>query len=183
MSDPLGKTNHPDPEMPHRLRWLATEMNDRTSGNQAISLDWGNHTIYCSSPELKNMLVALVVDYLRLRKMTDETQVAVEPTSSSDRFVSPVELPTPYERELLVILTEECAEVQQRATKMLRFGVEEIQPGQELSNKDRLSDEIGDLFALVDECEAAGMVDWDRVIKARKWKCGKLRKYTQAEPQ
>lgn len=54
---------------------------------------------------------------------------------------------------LLTILAEECCEVAQRATKALRFGLDEIQPGQELSNAARINGELLDLFAV---CEMLG---------------------------
>lgn len=46
---------------------------------------------------------------------------------------------------LLVILAEECAEVAQRATKALRFGLDETQPGQPYNNAERLMDELVDV--------------------------------------
>jgi len=48
----------------------------------------------------------------------------------TDKFITPCELPTEYEREVLTILMEECAEVIQRASKALRFGLDEVQPEQ-----------------------------------------------------
>jgi len=51
---------------------------------------------------------------------------------------------------LLVCLAEECVEVAQRATKALRFGLDEVQPGQELTNKQRLLYELCDLQAVVE---------------------------------
>jgi len=39
-----------------------------------------------------------------------------------DKFVSPCPPPTAREREIAEIIIEECAEIQQRATKLLRFG-------------------------------------------------------------
>lgn len=48
---------------------------------------------------------------------------------------------------LLVILSEECSEVAQRCSKALRFGLEEIQPGQDKTNAQRIMDEINDLVA------------------------------------
>jgi hypothetical protein len=48
---------------------------------------------------------------------------------------------------LLVILMEECAEVQQRASKALRFGLSEVQPGQTKTNAERLAGELADLQA------------------------------------
>lgn len=49
---------------------------------------------------------------------------------------------------LLTILAEECAEVAQRASKALRFGLGEIQPGQALTNLERIEEELGDLIAV-----------------------------------
>ena len=45
------------------------------------------------------------------------------------------------EEHLLTIVAEECNEVAQRATKALRFSLEEIEPGQEFSNRERLFQE------------------------------------------
>jgi hypothetical protein len=80
-------------------------------------------------------------------------------TSPAERFITPCELPTAHEREILTILIEEAAEVQQRATKLLRFGRDEIQPGQTLTNAERLSLEIADFLALVDLAKLAGLAD------------------------
>ena len=61
---------------------------------------------------------------------------------------------------LLTILTEECAEVQQAATKTLRFGLEE---GRDLSalkygnNVQRLWHEINDLLAVIEMLETEGL--------------------------
>jgi len=49
---------------------------------------------------------------------------------------------------LLIILAEECAEVAQRASKALRFGISETQPGQPFTNADRLTQEMGDLVGV-----------------------------------
>ena len=49
---------------------------------------------------------------------------------------------------LLLCVMEECAEVSQRASKALRFGLEEIQPGQQLTNAQRLVLEYADLYAV-----------------------------------
>lgn len=48
---------------------------------------------------------------------------------------------------LLIILAEECAEVAQRCSKALRFGLDEVQPGQEKTNGQRIADEMADLSA------------------------------------
>lgn len=49
---------------------------------------------------------------------------------------------------LLTCLAEECAEVSQRVSKALRFGLSEVQPGQCKDNARRIADELGDLYAV-----------------------------------
>ena len=50
---------------------------------------------------------------------------------------------------LLGIIAEECAEIAQRASKAQRFGLSEIQPGQSLTNAQRISEEYTDLVAVI----------------------------------
>ena len=50
---------------------------------------------------------------------------------------------------LLVKLTEECAEVSQRALKQIQFGRYEVQKGQGFTNGERLRGELLDLFVIV----------------------------------
>jgi NTP pyrophosphatase (non-canonical NTP hydrolase) len=49
---------------------------------------------------------------------------------------------------LLVCLAEECNEVAQRASKALRFGLAEVEPGQEKTNARRIADEMNDVVAV-----------------------------------
>jgi hypothetical protein len=65
----------------------------------------------------------------------------------------------------LILLMEECFEVAgelaalgQRASKQLRFGGDGIQPGQLVSNAERLRFEILDLFACIKFLERSGMI-------------------------
>lgn len=62
------------------------------------------------------------------------------------------------EEHLLCCLGEECAEVAQRVSKALRFGLGDVQPGQELTNKERLGQEIADLEALLFMCRQANLI-------------------------
>lgn len=55
---------------------------------------------------------------------------------------------------LLMKLAEECAEVAQRAIKQIQFGRLEVQEGQELSNGQRLTNELLDLEIIKDLLEA-----------------------------
>lgn len=100
----------------------------------------------------------------------------------SEKFVTPEPLPTPYEREILTILIEECAEVQQRATKLLRFGRDEVQRDQPHSNMMRLSQELGDLMEMVKLAKSIGLVSKEGMLDGMKRKEWHLRKYLQTVP-
>ena len=101
-----------------------------------------------------------------------------------DRFISPEPLPEGIERELLVILMEECAEVTQRASKALRFGVSEVQPGQPHTNAERLTDEIGDLIAVLARLtDEGGILNPVLIENAATKKEAKLEKYLQSDPR
>lgn len=62
-----------------------------------------------------------------------------------------------FQEHLLACLIEECAEVQQRATKALRFGLYEVQPEQEVNNVDRLVAEVTDLLGVLDLLQDNGV--------------------------
>lgn len=57
---------------------------------------------------------------------------------------------------LLTILAEECVEVAQRVSKALRFGLEEVQPGQPFTNAERIMQEVNDLKAAVQMLQKDG---------------------------
>ncbi|MFN3943910.1 MAG: hypothetical protein ACK4K7_03125 [Allosphingosinicella sp.] len=61
---------------------------------------------------------------------------------------------------LLTCLSEECAEVSQRAAKALRFGLSEVQAGQGLTNAQRITDELKDLWAVAILCAQAGLIPY-----------------------
>jgi hypothetical protein len=73
---------------------------------------------------------------------------------------------------LLSILAEECVEVAQRATKALRFGLTEIQPGQDKDNAERILVEVADLLATLDMLTEEGHLRaryvTDEMIQAKK---------------
>ena len=80
---------------------------------------------------------------------------------------------------LLTILSEECAEIQQAASKTLRFGLEE---GRDLAameygnNVQRLRYEINDMIALVEMLEGEGL-DLSPDHQMRTLKKEKVEKY------
>ncbi len=49
---------------------------------------------------------------------------------------------------LCQLLSEECSELSQRASKLSRFGWDEVQPGQELNNFERLMGEKVDVTVI-----------------------------------
>ena len=66
---------------------------------------------------------------------------------------------------LLTILAEESAEVAQSATKALRFGFDEVEPGKSLNNRERIVQELNDVFAIA---EMLGLCHADRTAIDRK---------------
>ena len=86
---------------------------------------------------------------------------------------------------LLTILGEEGVEVSQRCSKALRFGLSEIQPGQELTNAERIRGEYIDLLAsmrmLVEEGVIAPVTDDDLpAMEAKRQKVEKFLAYSRA---
>lgn len=60
---------------------------------------------------------------------------------------------------LLTCLAEECAEVAQRVSKALRFGLDEVQPGQPLNNAQRIEEELADLIAVIGLLVREGVIE------------------------
>ncbi|QNG62671.1 hypothetical protein B1VFA_153 [Rhizobium phage B1VFA] len=85
---------------------------------------------------------------------------------------------------LLTILGEEGVEVSQRCSKALRFGLDEIQPGQELTNAQRIRGEYLDMVAvmemLIEESLIAPIDGHDlQAIRAKKAKVEKFLAYSR----
>lgn len=80
---------------------------------------------------------------------------------------------------LLTILAEECTEIGQRASKALRFSLAEVQPGQDLSNADRIMYEFHDLLAVMEMLEDDGVFPpiWHRNVAAIEAKKAKVEKF------
>lgn len=78
---------------------------------------------------------------------------------------------------LLTILSEECIETAQRVSKALRFGLQEIQPGQELTNAQRIVYEFNDILAMMEMLQSENafnhhingpVKDGDAIVKKKK---------------
>jgi hypothetical protein len=78
---------------------------------------------------------------------------------------------------LLTKLMEECAEVAKEASKASLFGMEEVMPGQLLTNRERILKELNDLWAAA---EMLGLCAVDRAaIDAKKSKVRQFMDYAE----
>lgn len=79
------------------------------------------------------------------------------------------------EKQILLICQEECAEVIQAISKVFRFGYDSEYNGR--TNQQRLTEEVGDLLAMIDLMFEAGIIDESstnmaaiqKKIKLKKW--------------
>ena len=82
-------------------------------------------------------------------------------------------------KDTLSILQEECAEVTQAISKVLRFGIDTVYPkGSDSSNKNKLEEELGDLMAMVKLLVDGGTLNVESIIKASEQKLNKLKKWS-----
>jgi len=58
---------------------------------------------------------------------------------------------------LIAIVMEECAEIAQAASKMLRFGLDDGYPGSDRTNRDDLVREVNDLLGVLELLEEYGI--------------------------
>ena len=99
--------------------------------------------------------------------------------TNTERFISPEPPLSGYQAELILIFMEECAEAAHRASKLSRFGIDETQPGQTLTNRQRLSIEYGQIIAIASLLSQEDMISELVVQHAVDEKKEKLRKYMQ----
>lgn len=88
-----------------------------------------------------------------------------------------------HEKYLLTCLAEEASEVAVRASKAIRFGLHEIQPGQEKTNTQRLIDELTDLIAVIQMLGLERHIDLDARDAAIRAKWEKIDKFYQYSRQ
>ena len=80
-------------------------------------------------------------------------------------------------REALVILQEECAEVIQAVSKCYRFGLDN-QHKSGATQRANLELEVGDMLALVDILVDQGVIDLNNLQTAKLNKVEKLKKWS-----
>lgn len=84
---------------------------------------------------------------------------------------------TEQEKEILIITAEECGEVVQAVTKILRFGKESKEMAA-YTNLHHLEEEVGDLLCMIELLVDFGLVDEAAMIKAADNKRERLKNYS-----
>jgi len=80
------------------------------------------------------------------------------------------------QKEILLITQEECAEVTQAISKVFRFGVDVKY--NERTNKERLTEELGDLHCMIELLAESGLIDRKELLNASGNKRNKLLKWS-----
>ena len=78
---------------------------------------------------------------------------------------------------LLICLIEECAEIQQAATKALRFGLNNGHPSRRNTNADDIAKECCDLIAIIELLEEEKIINGMTNIQNIKHKKKKMKHY------
>lgn len=82
------------------------------------------------------------------------------------------------QEEILRIMQEECGEVVQMVSKACRFGIDGVHLKDGGTNRERLTEEIGDLLCMVKLAISRGIITEDGVLAARDAKEAKLHKWS-----
>lgn len=80
------------------------------------------------------------------------------------------------EKEILLIAQEECAEVTQAISKVFRFGLDAMHNG--ASNRQRLTEETGDLFCMIQLMIEKGIININELEQASANKKAKLQQWS-----
>ena len=80
------------------------------------------------------------------------------------------------QKEILLITQEECAEVTQAISKVFRFGIDEIH--NDRTNKQRLTEELGDLHCMIELIVESGLIDRSELLNASGLKQKKLMRWS-----
>ena len=81
------------------------------------------------------------------------------------------------QKEVLLIAQEECAEVTQAISKIFRFGIDGSH--NERTNKERLTEEVGDLHCMIELIVESGLIDRRDLLNASGLKRHKLLKWSK----
>lgn len=115
----------------------------------------------------------------RVHKQREISRYNLKGIEMSDRYKPNGTPLTEYERELLVILMEECAEVTQAASKLIRFGKENC-PENGVPNTTTFSYEAGDLGHMMQMAMDAGLLNREDVLVGERRKGERLAIFMQS---
>jgi NTP pyrophosphatase (non-canonical NTP hydrolase) len=82
------------------------------------------------------------------------------------------------QREVLYITQEECAEVTQAISKIFRFGFDARYPVDGSSNREKLTEEVGDLVAMIRLLIDFDVINMDDLEQAAEDKMKKLKRWS-----
>lgn len=82
------------------------------------------------------------------------------------------------QNEIMDILQEECAEVIQMVSKCRRFGIDNTHLKAGVSNRAKLTEEIGDLMCMIQLAQDNGIVDKEEIQLASRNKAEKLKQWS-----
>jgi NTP pyrophosphatase (non-canonical NTP hydrolase) len=83
------------------------------------------------------------------------------------------------QKEILSIAQEECGEVIVAISKIFRFGFDSRWPEGGVDNRARLTEELGDLLAMVKLMSEYDIVDLEEMAKAGERKITKLKTWSK----
>lgn len=110
------------------------------------------------------------------------------PNQANPRSLTPEQgLPMSRADYLLSHLAQECCEVAIRCTKAQHFGLGEVEPGQPLTNQERILYEFADVLAIADVMREVGILpdmnalspEIESRIREKKVKAAKFRNYSR----
>lgn len=73
---------------------------------------------------------------------------------------------TPQQEEILRIMQEECGEVVQMVSKVCRFGVDQRHLKADKANRDKLTEEIGDMACMIKLAVQFGIITEEGLLNA-----------------
>ena len=82
------------------------------------------------------------------------------------------------QKEVLLIAQEECAEVIQAISKIFRFGFDSKWPEDGVDNRERLTEEVGDLLAMIKLLSDFDVIDLSNLENLADKKLTKLKKWS-----
>lgn len=80
---------------------------------------------------------------------------------------------------VLVVLMEECAEIQKDVAKALRFGMDDSYPGSDVTNEMRINEELNDLLGTLILLEEMGIFTFEPDEEKARAKAAKVRHYIE----